>query len=177
MAILDLVIFPDERLRKPCEEVVVFDDELKSFIDDLSETMYADDGLGLAAPQVGDGRKIFVIDDSVLKEGSEPNLVVFINPKLSLSGEKINWNEGCLSFPGESVETERFSHVAVTAQNENGEEFKLESDVETDGIFTIALQHENDHLNGKLLIDFLTAFSRSRMKRRLLKYKKERGLL
>ena len=177
MAILDLVIYPDERLRKQCEEVVVFDDELKRFIDDLSETMYADDGLGLAAPQVGENRKIFVIDDSVVEEGSEPNLIVFINPKLTLSGDKIEWNEGCLSFPRESVETERFSQVAVTAQNSDGEEFKLESDVETDGIFTIALQHENDHLNGKLLIDFLSIFNRGRMKRRLVKYKKERGLL
>ena len=177
MAILDLVIYPDERLRKPCEEVVVFDDELKRFVNDLSETMYADDGLGLAAPQVGDNRRVFVIDDSVLQEGGEPNLIVFINPKLSLSGDKIKWTEGCLSFPEESVETERFSHVTVTAQNDDAEEFKLESDVEADGIFTIALQHENDHLNGKLLIDFLSIFNRSRMKRRLVKYKEERGLL
>ncbi|GAB4288231.1 MAG: peptide deformylase [Myxococcota bacterium] len=174
MATLDIIIFPDDRLRKAARKVERFDEELKEFVENLAETMYADDGLGLAAPQVGDDRRIFVIDDSVIKgEDAQPNLIVFINPRVKLLGEKITWKEGCLSFPGETVETERYSRVEVEALDLEGRPFSLSADVEKDGILAIAIQHENDHLEGRLIIDFLSPLNRHLMKKRLIKHKKE----
>ena len=165
MAKLPILIYPDERLRVPGEPVEDFGDEFQRFVDDMIETMYVADGVGLAATQVGVARRLFVIDPSA---GEDPEaLRVYVNPRLtSLEGEVV-WEEGCLSFPGIREEITRAERVAVQALDRHGNPFELQAD----GLLAIALQHENDHLDGKLLIDRLGPFKRRRLHRKMLKLK------
>lgn len=146
MAIRNIRINGDEILRKKCKKVDKIDDRLKTLIKDMLETMYEADGVGLAAPQVGILKRLFVID---IYDGSGPK--VFINPEiLEVSGSQIG-DEGCLSVPGESAEVERPNYVKVKALNENGEEFILEGEE----LLARAICHENDHLDGVLYIDLV----------------------
>ncbi|NLK93793.1 MAG: peptide deformylase [Clostridiales bacterium] len=146
MAIRNIRINGDEILRKKCKKVDKIDDRLKTLIKDMLETMYEADGVGLAAPQVGILKRLFVID---IYDGSGPK--VFINPEiLEVSGSQIG-DEGCLSVPGESAVVERPNYVKVKALNENGEEFILEGEE----LLARAICHENDHLDGVLYIDLV----------------------
>ena len=146
MAIRNIRINGDEVLRKRSKEVTEITDRTLKLIKDMAETMYEADGVGLAAPQVGILQRIFVIDIY-----DDEGLRVFINPEiLEVSGSQLG-EEGCLSVPGEAADIERPNYVKVRALNERGEEFVLEATE----LLARAILHENDHLDGKLYIDYL----------------------
>ena len=146
MAIRNIRINGDEVLRKKCKDVTEITPRTLKLIKDMADTMYEADGVGLAAPQVGILQRIFVIDVF-----DDHGLRVFINPEiLEVSGSQVG-EEGCLSVPGEAAEVERPNYVKVKALNEKGEQFILEGTE----LLARAILHENDHLNGKLFIDYL----------------------
>lgn len=146
MAIRNIRINGDDVLRKKCKDVTEITPRTLKLINDMADTMYEADGVGLAAPQVGILQRIFVIDVF-----DDYGLRVFINPEiLEVSGTQIG-EEGCLSVPGEAADVERPNYVKVKALNEKGEEFILEATE----LLARAILHENDHLNGKLFIDYL----------------------
>lgn len=154
MALLPILKYPDPRLREVAKPVETVDDSIRKLVQDMAETMYDAPGVGLAATQVGVALRIFVID--IAGEDEPSDLKVFINPELlDLTGQQ-NWQEGCLSFPGVSEEIKRAERVRVRALNERGEVFELEAD----GLMAVALQHENDHLNGVLMVDKFNAIKR-----------------
>lgn len=144
MAIRTIRIKGDEVLRKNCKVVENITNRELTLIKDMQDTMYEADGVGIAAPQVGVLKRIFIVDVR-----DENGLMVFINPEiLETSGNQVD-EEGCLSIPGEAYEVERPDYVKVKALNEKGEEFILEGE----GLLARAILHENDHLNGVLYID------------------------
>lgn len=149
MAILKIVKYGESSLRQPTKEVVKFSKKIRTLVDDMFDTMYTNNGVGLAAPQVGEALRIFVIDVSDPQEAAQP--LIFINPKIVRKSGAMNSYEGCLSFPEAYTYVRRYSHVVVKAQNLEGRYFTLESEGET--LLTKALQHEFDHLNGVLFID------------------------
>lgn len=164
MAVRTILHYPDKRLRQQAQQVTQFDAELARLLEDMAETMYAAPGVGLAAPQIGVALKIFVID--VATGADQPSdLRVFINPEILSKAGEIENEEGCLSFPGVHEDITRAERVKVRAQNAKGEFFELE----TDGILAIAIQHENDHLNGKLMVDHLSMLRRRLVHRSMMK--------
>ena len=164
MAILPILHYPDKRLREPGKPVADFGPELDALIDDMAETMYAAPGVGLAAPQVGIAKRLFIIDVSV-DEDEPSDLQVFINPEIVTTEGKAIFEEGCLSFPGIREDIERAARVKVSAFDRNGQSFELEAD----GLLAIAIQHENDHLNGDLMIDRMSVLKRRMVHRSLSK--------
>ena len=161
MAVLEILKYPDPRLRlvaKPVEQVT---EETRQICESMAETMYAANGCGLAAPQVGIDARIFVIDTASEEETSQ--LQVFINPEIIATEGVQTWEEGCLSFPGASEEIRRAERVKVKALDQFGTPFELEAT----GLLAIALQHENDHLNGVLMIDKLNALRRRLVSRKV----------
>jgi peptide deformylase len=161
MAKLTILEFPDPRLRKKAEPVEVVDDELRAFIDDMFETMYAAPGIGLAATQVDCHRRLLVTDVSADK--SEPH--VLINPVILEKDGVAVTEEGCLSVPGYYEEVERASHVRVRYLDRDGEEVEMEAE----GLLAVCIQHEIDHLDGKLFVDYLSEAKRGRIRKRLEK--------
>lgn len=160
MKLLEILTYPDTRLRQPSVELKDFNDEIKEFINDLINTMYVEDGIGLAAIQVGRPEKIFVIDGNVA-DSIDP--IVFINPKiLETSNNFISSNEGCLSFPGIYVDIKRPDWVKMEAINQDGKLFITEGE----GLLARVLQHEFDHLSGKLLIDLVGLVKREQIKKK-----------
>jgi peptide deformylase len=167
MALLTILEYPDPRLRTRAEPVTVFDEAFGRLVDDMFETMYAAPGIGLAATQVDAHRQLIVIDTS--EEKNERH--VFVNPViLEKSGTAVT-EEGCLSVPGIFDEVQRASHVRVRARDRHGIEF--EQDLE--GILAVCLQHEMDHLDGKLFVDYLSDLKRERIRKKLDKERKARG--
>ncbi|MBJ6136316.1 MULTISPECIES: peptide deformylase [Marinobacter] len=164
--ILDILEYPDPRLRtiaKPVDEVT---DEIRTLIDDMFETMYDAPGIGLAATQVNVHKQIIVMDLS--EDKSEPR--VFINPKVEvLDGDLEAMQEGCLSVPGFYEDVKRIEHVRITAKDRNGEDFELEAT----GLLAVCIQHEMDHLNGKLFVDYLSSLKRNRIRKKLEKLHKQ----
>lgn len=161
MAILDVLSFPDERLRtvaKPVEEV---NDEIKQLVSDMFETMKDENGIGLAATQVNRHVQVVVMD--VSEEQNEPR--VFINPVITHKDGSTISEEGCLSVPGNYAKVERAEAITVKALNEKGETFELDAD----GLLAICVQHELDHLKGKLFIDYLSPLKRQRIRKKLEK--------
>jgi peptide deformylase len=167
MALLEILKYPDPRLRKAAKPVAAVTPEIQQLVDDMAETMYAAPGCGLAAVQVGIGLRIFVIDTAGEDEPSE--LRVFINPELTSTDGSQIWEEGCLSFPGATEEIKRAERVRVRALDRDGNEFTLEAD----GLLAVAIQHENDHLNGVLMIDKLSALKKRMMSKKVEKAKAE----
>lgn len=154
MSIRKILHYPDKRLRVPGEPVTDFGPELQALVDDMAETMYAAPGVGLAATQIGVSKQLFIVDVS---SGEGPNdLRVFVNPQIMQADGKIEWEEGCLSFPGVHQDITRAERVMVRAQDRYGAWFELEAD----GLMAVALQHEKDHLDGKLMIDHLSPLKR-----------------
>ena len=154
MAIRKILHYPDKRLRVPGEPVTDFGPALQQLIDDMAETMYAAPGVGLAATQIGEAKQLFIIDVS---SGDGPSdLRIFVNPEFISKTVKIEWEEGCLSFPGVHQDITRAERVKVRAQDRKGEWFELEADE----LMAVALQHEYDHLQGKLMIDHLSPLKR-----------------
>jgi len=159
-----ILFYPDKRLRKPGKEVQVFDAELHRLIEDMAETMYAAPGVGLAAPQIGVSKRLFIVD--VATDEDEPSdLRVFINPEIIATEGATTFNEGCLSFPGVREDVDRAERVTVRARDKDGKWFELEAD----GLLAIAIQHENDHLNGELMIDHLSVLRRRMVHRVMTK--------
>lgn len=159
-----ILSYPDKRLREPGKTVEVFDAELHTLIDDMAETMYAAPGVGLAAPQIGVSKRLFIID--VATDDDEPSdLRVFINPEIVATEGETTFNEGCLSFPGAREDVDRAEKVTVRALDKDGKPFELEAD----GLLAIAIQHENDHLDGKLMIDRLSILRRRLLHRAMTK--------
>jgi peptide deformylase len=149
---------------KPVESVT---DAIRALIDDMAETMYESKGCGLAATQIGENVRIFVVDCAGEDEPSD--LRVFVNPEIVEADGVQLWNEGCLSFPGVSEDIRRAERVRARALDRNGKPFE----VEADGLLAVAIQHELDHLNGVLMIDKLNALKRRLMGRKLAQRAKE----
>ncbi|MDX1491354.1 MAG: peptide deformylase [Pseudohongiellaceae bacterium] len=166
MAILEILEFPDARLRKKATPIETVTDELRQTIDDMFETMYAAPGIGLAATQVNLHKQLIVMDIS--EEKDEP--LVFINPKVEIIDQELaEYDEGCLSVPGFYETVSRPRMVRISALDRNGEPFEIE----TDGLLATCIQHEMDHLNGKLFVDYLSSLKRGRIKKKLEKAHKE----
>lgn len=163
MAVLRILTYPDPRLKEIASPVEAVTDEIRTIAEDMAETMYAAPGVGLAANQVGILKRIFVID--VADEDDPSDLLVFINPEiLELDGEQ-TFNEGCLSFPGAAEEIRRAATVKVRALNLEGDVFELQAD----GLLAVAIQHENDHLNGVLMIDKVGTLKKRKISRQVQK--------
>lgn len=162
MTILNILEFPDRRLRTLAKPVSEVDDRVRSIIDDMLETMYDAPGIGLAATQVNIHERIVTIDLS--EDKSEP--LVFINPEVTvLEGELESMQEGCLSVPGFYEEITRIEHCLVKALDRNGEPFEMECT----GLLAVCIQHEIDHLDGKLMVDYISPLKRNRIKDKLEK--------
>jgi peptide deformylase len=167
MAIRSILEFPDPRLRTRAQPVTRFDADLHRIVDDMLETMYAAPGIGLAATQIDVHQRLLVID--VSDESNDP--LILINPEtLSREGE-IATEEGCLSVPGYFEEVTRASRIRVRAQDRDGNFF--ERDCEE--ILAVCIQHEMDHLDGKLFVDYLSSLKRERVRKKLEKDRKERA--
>ncbi|MDO8860073.1 peptide deformylase [Haliea sp. E1-2-M8] len=162
MAVLDILEFPDPRLRTRAAPVETVTDATRALIDDMFATMYAAPGIGLAATQVNVHQRLLVIDIS--EDHSEP--LVFINPEITVLDPALGeYDEGCLSVPGFYETVERPQQISVTALDRNGEPF----DRELQGLLAICLQHEVDHLDGKLFVDYISPLKRQRIRRKLEK--------
>lgn len=164
MAVRPILHYPDKRLRNPGVPVTTFDADLRKLVLDMAETMYVAPGVGLAAPQIGVSLRVFVIDVAAADD-SPSDLRTFINPEFLEKTGTICFEEGCLSFPGIHEEVERAERVKVRAQDVDGNFFELEAD----GLLAIAIQHENDHLDGKLLVDHLSLLRRRLVHRSMVK--------
>lgn len=165
MAVLTLLRFPDERLRRVAVPVEKVDDEIRTLIDDMIETMYAERGIGLAAPQVNVSKRIIVID--VSENRDQP--IALINPEIiSTEDEMMDMMDGCLSIPDSFAPTERYRFLKVKALDRNGGEIELEAS----DLFAGCIQHELDHLNGKLFIDHLSPLKRQRIEKKQKKLSK-----
>ena len=161
MAQLTILQFPDPRLRKQAVPVTTVDAEVQALIDDMFETMYEAPGIGLAATQVDVHRRVVVMDIS--EERGQP--LAFVNPTiLDRDGEE-EMEEGCLSIPGITDTVKRAARVRVSALDREGNPFELEAD----GLLAVCIQHEVDHLDGKLFIDYLSALKRNRIRKKLEK--------
>ena len=165
--IREILEYPDPRLREVAKPVADVTPEIRKLVDDMAETMYDAPGVGLAAPQIGENHRIFVID--VAEEDEPSELLVFINPEIFEKDGQIVWNEGCLSFPGVREEIKRAEHVKVRALDRSGKPFELEAH----DLLAVAIQHETDHLDGVLMVDKLNALKRRMMGRRLAQARKE----
>ena len=161
MALLEILHFPDPRLRKRAKPVETVDDEVRQLVDDMLETMYAAPGIGLAAIQVGVTRRVITID--VSDDRSEP--VVLINPELSDTQGSVSTEEGCLSVPGIYDQVDRAEQIRYRALDRDGNPYEAEAD----GLLAVCIQHEMDHLEGKLFVDYLSQLKRQRIRKRLEK--------
>ena len=166
MTVLTLFEYPHPILKQKCEKVAAVDDDMRKFLDDMLETMYATNGCGLAAPQVGVAKRVVVID--IAHEDEEANPIYMVNPKIvERSEEMVISNEGCLSVPGQCAEVDRHQSVVVEYLDYNGKKQRLEAD----GFLAIVIQHETDHLEGILYIDKLSRLKRNMIIKRLEKSK------
>ena len=165
MALLKILVFPDPRLRTLAEPVVNFDHSLKKLTEDMLETMYQGSGIGLAATQVNIHKRIVVVDVS---EGKNSPLIL-VNPILKkiVNPEKKSFSEGCLSVPGFYEELIRPSSVEINASDINGEEVNIVAE----GLLSVVIQHEMDHLDGKMMVDFISNVKREMIRKKLLKTK------
>ncbi|MDV7337955.1 peptide deformylase [Terasakiella sp. A23] len=167
MAILKILTAPDPVLKKKAQPVEEVTDDIRTLLDDMVETMYDAPGIGLAAPQVGVLKTVIVID--VTKDEDEPFVYKMVNPEIVWSSDELGtYEEGCLSVPESYSEVERPERVKVRYLDENGQSME----VECDGLLATCVQHEIDHLNGKLFIDHISRIKRSMIMRRLTKLKK-----
>jgi peptide deformylase len=164
MAILEILHFPDPRLRQRAVEVDAVDDELRRLIDDMFETMYQAPGIGLAATQINVHKRVVVIDIS--KEQDDPR--VLVNPQIIGRGGVEEMEEGCLSVPGVYEKVQRAEQIRVRALDREGQAFELDAD----GLLAVCIQHEIDHLDGKLFVDYLSQLKRQRIRKKLEKQRR-----
>ena len=165
MATLKILEFPNPNLRKIALPVTSFDNDLKCLIDNMFETMYEASGIGLAATQVDVHKRLLVLD--VSEERNDPQ--VFVNPTIDvIESELSDYDEGCLSVPGFYETVSRPKKIKVSAQDKEGSQFEIEAD----GVLSVCIQHEIDHLDGKLFVDYLSSLKRNRIKDKLQKEQK-----
>ena len=170
MAKLKVYEYPHPVLKQKAEKVAKVDDEIRSFLDDMLETMYDTVGVGLAAPQVGVSKRIVVIDVAHPDEGEERNPIYLVNPEIIWhSDEESCQYEGCLSVPDQSAEVNRYKQVRVQYLDYNGKECEIMAE----GLLAIALQHEIDHLDGILYIDRISRLKRQMLLKKLQKMRQE----
>ncbi len=167
MTKLAILEYPDPRLRKTAERVEVVDDAVRQLVADLLETMYAANGVGLAATQVDVHRRVIVLD--VSDERNQP--MVFINPELLKADGRGPGEEGCLSVPDIYDKVQRATHIRVRALGRDGAPFEMDAE----GLLGVCIQHEMDHLEGKLFVDYLSELKRQLIRRRLEKERKQRS--
>lgn len=169
MAKLKVYEYPHPVLKQKAEKVAVVDDQLRTLLDDMLETMYAANGCGLAAPQIGLSKRVVVID--IAHEGEEPAPLYMVNPEIVWRSEEMEiGEEGCLSLPEMRAEVERSISVKINYLDYNGKECKLQAD----GFLAVAAQHEIDHLDGILYIDHLSRLKRQMLVKKLEKSRKEK---
>ncbi len=162
MSLLTILRYPDPRLHTVAKPVRTFDDRLKKLVADMAETMYESEGIGLAASQINVHEQVIVIDLSETHDG----LLTFINPEIIwTSPEKTVYQEGCLSVPGIYDDVERHVQITVRALDATGQSFELNAD----GLLAICIQHEMDHLIGKVFVEYLSPLKRDRIKTKMLK--------
>ncbi|MEI6332929.1 MAG: peptide deformylase [Methylococcaceae bacterium] len=164
MGILTILEFPDERLRKKAALVKTVDDKIKKLVDDMLQTMYDSHGVGLAATQVDVHQRVIVID--VSEEKDDP--IFLINPEIIEKDGVKESEEGCLSVPGFFEKVKRAEHIRVKALNRDGQSFEFEAR----DLLAVCVQHEMDHLNGKLFVDYISSLKRQRIKKKLEKIHK-----
>ena len=167
MTKLVILEYPDPRLRKTAEPALVVDDALRQLADDMLETMYAANGVGLAATQVDVHKRLLVLD--VSEERNQP--LILINPEILSAEGRAPGEEGCLSLPGIYDKLPRATHIRVRALNRNGEQFEMDAE----GLLAVCIQHEMDHLEGKLFVDYLSELKRQFIRRRLEKERRQRS--
>jgi peptide deformylase len=169
MAILEILHYPDKRLRTVAEPVEVVDDSIRTLVDDMFETMYAAPGIGLAATQVNVHKRVLVMDLS--EDKNEP--LCLINPEILNSQGVEQTEEGCLSVPDIFETVERAERVTVRALDRDGEEFTLEAD----GLLAVCIQHEMDHLQGNLFVDYLSPLKQMRVKKKIQKARRQAAII
>ena len=167
MALLNILHFPDPRLRTKAVEVDTFDENLKTLVSDMLETMYDAPGIGLAATQVDKHIRLLVMDISEDKN----DLLVLINPEIIQKKGKQEYEEGCLSVPGFYEAVERFDFIKVKSLNTSGKFFEFEAR----GLLSVCIQHEMDHLEGKVFVEYLSPLKQNRIKRKLIKQRKNKS--
>jgi peptide deformylase len=161
MALLPILQYPDPRLHKIAEPVQEVDEVVRKLVKDMAETMYAAPGVGLAATQVDVHRQIIVIDTSETRD----QLRVFINPELTRAEGESEYDEGCLSVPGIFEKVPRYASITVKALNEEGSPYALDAD----GLLAVCIQHEMDHLKGRVFVEYLSRLKQTRILARLKK--------
>lgn len=166
MAIRKIIYLPDARLRQISTHIETFDDELQTLINDMFDTMYDANGVGLAAPQIGINKRLSVIDVA----GDKSEQLVIINPEIIHSEGSVEYQEGCLSVPGSYDTVIRAEKVTVKALDRFAKPFEIEAN----GLLAECLQHEIDHLNGKLYIDLLSPLKRAMARKKLEKFKRDK---
>jgi len=167
MAILEILHYPDPRLRNEALPVEEVDLEIKTLVSDMFETMYDAPGIGLASIQVNVPKRVIVVD--VSEEHDQP--LCFINPEIISKDGEEEMDEGCLSVPGYYETVQRAEKIRVKALNEKGEEFEMDAD----GLLAVCIQHEIDHLDGKLFVDYISPLKRNRIRKKLEKDSKKSG--
>jgi len=168
MAVLEILEFPDSRLRTVAKPVTTVDERVRNLIDDMFETMYDAPGIGLAASQINVHEQIVVID--VSDDQSQP--LVFINPAITVIDEgTFEYDEGCLSVPGFYETVVRPQHIRVKALDRDGNAFEMEPE----GLLAVCIQHENDHLLGKLFVDYISPLKRNRIRGKMEKLHKQQS--
>ena len=166
MSVREVVVWPDPRLRQPSVAVTEFGPALRALYQDMVDTMYAERGLGIAALQLGDPTRMFIVEPELAGRAKEDPPVAFVNPEVMFeSDDKQKSDEGCLSFPNIYVQVERPMRTTVKAQDLDGNWFEVSGE----GLLARCLLHENDHLTGKLLVDFVGPLKRQMIKRKLAK--------
>ena len=181
MAVRKIRIWPDPALSEVAKPVATVDEEIRTLIDDMFETMYEANGVGLAATQIAVPHRVLVIDLDPSKDASEhPEVQAeldaflfkgaqeFINPEIVAREGSIVWEEGCLSVPGYTDKVKRAEKIEIEALDRNGEKFRLEAA----GLYAVALQHEIDHLDGKVFVEYISRLKRDSVKRKMNKMKK-----
>ena len=161
MALLDILIYPDPRLHEVAKPVTVVDDRIQKLIDDMAETMYDAPGIGLAAPQVDVLERIIVVDISENRD----SLIALVNPEIIESAGQVEYEEGCLSVPGIYAPVNRGEKIRVRALDRSGKTFELDAE----GLLSVCIQHEIDHLDGKVFVDYLSRLKQDRIKKKLHK--------
>lgn len=172
MAVRPVVIWPDERLRQPSVAVTTVDASVRALYQDLVDSMYASNGLGIAALQLGDPRRMFIVEPKLAGRAETDPPLAFINPEvIETSEEQQDSEEGCLSFPEVYIKVKRPMRCRVRAMGLDGAVFEIEGEA----LFARCLLHENDHLTGKLLVDFVGPLKRQMIKKKLQKQKADDG--
>jgi len=169
MALLPIIVAPDPRLKKKAKLVAQVDDRMRKLLDDMVETMHAAPGIGLAAPQVGELVRALVSD--IAREGEPSRPMKLVNPEIIWASPDLQpWEEGCLSLPDQFAEVERPREVKIRYLDENNKQQELHAQ----GLMSVCLQHEMDHLDGTLFVDHISALRRNMILRKLVKLKKQK---